>query len=493
MPADHVRPIRGRAAAFVAVAVGVGAALGRSRGGSRAVATGAALLPLGALAAVRAAAARRADRDLKPAAEAEAPMVVVLVPAKDEAAVIGGVLADLAAQDTRPTRIVVIDDGSTDGTGEVARAAIARHGIARWAAVTERRAGPSTKGAALAAADLDGADLVIVLDADARIGRDFISRALGVAAPGGAATARRRMMAPPADRRIGGLGASLHAWLARVQDDEQTVDGWLNVARRTAGGTGELRGNGMVLSADALRAAGGWSADALCEDLEVSTRLGFEGGGRVDWQRHLDVWEQPVLDPTALVGQRLRWAEGAIRRDLRFVWPSLGNRAVSRPRRLDAGLYAAHTLGGLFGAGLWLGGRHGRRAAATLGIGYLVAGFIVATHALGQASPDGAGRGRERRPVSRRAVDVVLFGMLWPLFTGVAWLRLALRSSSPAFAPTRKWGGFAPPVVARAATPAPEATSPPGAIGAAPRRPHRSPTDAGRRETGAPMPVRASP
>ncbi len=52
------------------------------------------------------------------------PAVVAVVPARDEAAVIGRAAASLAAQDYRGAfRVIVVDDGSSDGTAEVARAA----------------------------------------------------------------------------------------------------------------------------------------------------------------------------------------------------------------------------------------------------------------------------------------------------------------------------------------------------------------------------------
>ena len=54
------------------------------------------------------------------------PTVTVVVPARDEAGVIGSALRALAAQDCAGrTKIVVVDDGSTDGTAALAPAALA--------------------------------------------------------------------------------------------------------------------------------------------------------------------------------------------------------------------------------------------------------------------------------------------------------------------------------------------------------------------------------
>nr|WP_294577881.1 glycosyltransferase [uncultured Rhodopila sp.] len=51
-----------------------------------------------------------------------APAVAVVVPARDEAPVIGDSLRSLLAQDYAGTlRVILVDDGSADGTGEIAR------------------------------------------------------------------------------------------------------------------------------------------------------------------------------------------------------------------------------------------------------------------------------------------------------------------------------------------------------------------------------------
>jgi hopene-associated glycosyltransferase HpnB len=59
----------------------------------------------------------------------EWPPVCVVVPARDEAAVLAASLPSLLAQDyPGPAEVFLIDDGSADGTGELARALARRHG-----------------------------------------------------------------------------------------------------------------------------------------------------------------------------------------------------------------------------------------------------------------------------------------------------------------------------------------------------------------------------
>ncbi|WP_210493736.1 glycosyltransferase family A protein [Patulibacter sp. SYSU D01012] len=57
-----------------------------------------------------------------------AARAVVIVPARNEAERVAGCLAALARQ-TVPPRVILVDDGSTDGTGRIAATALARGGL----------------------------------------------------------------------------------------------------------------------------------------------------------------------------------------------------------------------------------------------------------------------------------------------------------------------------------------------------------------------------
>jgi hopene-associated glycosyltransferase HpnB len=63
--------------------------------------------------------------ELSPALPEEAPDVDIIVPARDEAETIGRVIASLAAQEyPGKFRIILVDDGSSDGTADLAAAAV---------------------------------------------------------------------------------------------------------------------------------------------------------------------------------------------------------------------------------------------------------------------------------------------------------------------------------------------------------------------------------
>jgi 1,2-diacylglycerol 3-beta-glucosyltransferase len=238
------------------------------------------------------------------------PRLSVVVAARDEAAVIDRVVIDLLAQEYRSdgeTRfaVLVLDDGSVDGTGpRAARLAAGEPGVVR---VVRREAEPSarTKGGALAfaAPHLSG-EVVVAVDADARIAPDFLARAMRAWQRDPAAAALQvQRRASNADR----------SWFTAAQDEEQLMDMASQCGRWATDGTAELRGNGMFVRRAALEAAGGWSSTALTEDLDLSTRLGVVGE-HVTLAPEVVVEEEAVTRLAELWHQRMRWAEGSLRR-----------------------------------------------------------------------------------------------------------------------------------------------------------------------------------
>ncbi|MBF8289855.1 MAG: Glycosyltransferase family 2 protein, partial [Chloroflexi bacterium] len=270
------------------------------------------------------------------------PSITVLVAGRDEAVVLPQLVADVAAQDHRDPDgkprfdLVIIDDRSIDGTTEAVHAAALTHGLTDVTMVIRREGVDLAdgKGAALTVAQPDhlAGEMVVVLDADARIGPEFLRRLAAYAAAGvDAVTARRRI---------------LHAdssWLAGAQADEQNQDGELQRGRWASGGCSEFRGNGLAIRRSLLAAVGGWRP-ALTEDVDLSSRIAAERGITVAWALDVEVWEEPVHTWTALLRQRLRWSEGAIRRFLLHGRAVMTSRRLSRRARFDFAAYGAQLL-----------------------------------------------------------------------------------------------------------------------------------------------------
>jgi len=354
------------------------------------------------------------------------PIVTVVIAARDEAAVLPALIEDLAAQDHRDPdgtarfEVVVIDDRSTDGTGGAAVAAAHRSGLGGAVRVVRRQGDGlrDGKGAALAAASPDtyrGA-MVVALDADARVGPTFLRQIATYAARGVVAlTARRRL-----------FGAT-ESQLTGAQADEQTQDGELQRGRWASGGCSEFRGNGTTISRDLLVALGGFPADALTEDLDLSSRLAAATGVTVAWALDLEVWEEPVRTWSQLWRQRQRWSEGAIRRFLEHGPAVLRSRHLSFRSRLDFAAYG----GQLVAPPLVIGAVLGAVATGATGMAlalvatYVAAGGVLAFDALRWESTAAGTPGLPER--LGRAVRAALFGFVWLGAVPAAMWRLGTR------------------------------------------------------------------
>jgi 1,2-diacylglycerol 3-beta-glucosyltransferase len=363
------------------------------------------------------------------------PWITVLVPAADESAVIATVVADLVAQHyaaggERRFDVLVLDDGSSDGTGELAL--VAAEPAAEAVTICRREAGtgPRTKGAVLAWAQPQvRGEVVAVIDADAHVAPDFLAGAMAAWSrdPGAAALQVQRR---DANRRTG--------WLTAAQDEEQLMDMASQCGRWSTDGTAELRGNGMLIRRDRLEAVGGWSPTALTEDLEMSTRLTMHGE-RVALAPDVTVVEQAVESVGALWRQRMRWAEGSLRR-LMELGPSLvANRALPRGRRLDfivfigefviPPLFAASIVASLLTVVLpqpadWT-------VPITLFVGYGLGTYLLALAGL-------AASGERSLRILGRSLRGALFLSHWLLVVPAALLRIALWPPTTDFARTAR-------------------------------------------------------
>lgn len=361
----------------------------------------------------------------------ELPRISVVVAARDEAQVIGDVVDDLLAQryhagDEPRFDIVVVDDGSSDGTGRVARDRGASAGGVLRVVRREPGSGPATKGAVLAFAHphLRG-EVIVALDADARIGPDFLSRTMAAWQRDPAADAIQ------VQRRALNAGS----WLTAAQDEEQLMDMASQCGRWATDGTAELRGNGMFVRRAALEAAGGWSASALTEDLDLSTRLGIIGA-HAALAPEVVVGEEAVEHVADLWRQRMRWAEGSLRR-LIELGPRLVGGRLPLTRKLDFVSFAAEfVVPPLFVAAVVaslvtipLPAAADWTVPASLFVGYGLGTFLLAAAGLSAHGVRGAA-------LAGRSLRGSLFLSHWLLVVPAALLRITFGPPTRGFVKT---------------------------------------------------------
>jgi 1,2-diacylglycerol 3-beta-glucosyltransferase len=356
------------------------------------------------------------------------PFVSIVMPARNEATVVGPSVTAVrglayAGPDGAPAfELVVVDDGSADGTGDVARRA---DGPADLRVVRREPGGPRTKGAALAFAMpyLRG-QVVGVIDADTLVERAFLERAMRGWLRDESAAALQVAREP----------RNASSSLTKAQAEEQLMDMASQCGRWATEGTAELRGNGMFVRRDVLESLGGWSDGALTEDLELSTRLS-SAGHHVTLAPEATVREEAVEGLMALWRQRMRWAEGSIRR-LMEHGPALLAGRQPLGRKLDfiafAGeflvppLFVAAVIASLLTIPMptpadWT-------VPVSLFIGYGLGTFVLALAGLAAAGERGL-------PLVGRAARGAVFLSHWLVVVPAALARIAL-GGPPTFVQT---------------------------------------------------------
>jgi len=278
----------------------------------------------------------------------------VVVPAHNEAAVIGSLLKDLAeASRLMPSEIVVIADHCTDETASLARAA----GVT----VAERNEGTGGKGAALRwyldDAPLTDDEALVVLDADNRVPEDLLKRFNDELAAGHSVLQAYLGVSNP-DASPVATASALSYWASNRM---------VQLARRNLGWTADLGGTGMCITSHALEAVGGFGT-SFAEDQELGVKL-FEAGHTVTWLHHLRILDEKPTDARVAVRQRSRWAAGRsqvarqhVPRLLRSGTPAAIDLAIrlAQPSRMGVAVVSALLAGAsalgapTLGFGVWV-------------------------------------------------------------------------------------------------------------------------------------------
>ena len=272
-----------------------------------------------------------------PIAPGSQPLVVVLVPARNEEVVLHETLANLARLQYRGEyRVLVVNDASTDATAQIAD---------EWARldprVRARHRSPAQAGKGKSdvlnyahqtirgwALDSDpwlaghGADdtVLAIVDADGRLEAEALDEVAPYFGDPTVGTVQIGVRIANADTST----------LARMQDMEFVGFSWLvQVARDRLGSSG-LGGNGQFTRLAALNSLAGtaWTPGALTEDLELGLRL-VEAGWRTRFCHTTYVNQQGLEQWRPLLKQRTRWIQGHYQ-----CWKHLIPLATARRARL---------------------------------------------------------------------------------------------------------------------------------------------------------------
>ncbi|WP_216209084.1 glycosyltransferase [Amycolatopsis aidingensis] len=234
------------------------------------------------------------ERALRPEPPPFVPPVSVVVPAHNEAATIVATVRSLVA--TRypaEVEIIVVDDGSTDGTAELV------HGLALPAVRVLRRANAGKPAALNTGVAAARHEILLMVDADT----EFEPETIG------------HLVRPLADQRVGSVSGNtkvgnrdglLGRWqhleyCAGSNLDRQILDA-LECISTVPGAIGAFR-------RQALAEVGGVSADTLAEDTDLTIALS-RAGWRVSYAQRARAWTEVPGTLSGLYRQRYRWSYG---------------------------------------------------------------------------------------------------------------------------------------------------------------------------------------
>ena len=257
--------------------------------------------------------------------------VVFVVPCLNEERVLAPSLERLAGLDHPDVEIVVIDDGSDDGTAEIVRSFPDPRVHLFQRVLPNARQG---KGEALNAAiqhlrtseliaGRSHSDVIVcVMDADGRLDPHALADVMPLFKD-------RRLGAAQIGVRINNRAQNL---LARMQDLEFVL--YTHVfqrGRRHLGSVG-LGGNGQFVRLSALNGLGvsPWSR-SLTEDLDLGVRLLMDGW-ETEFVSTASVHQQGLVDVKRWVKQRTRWFQGHLQSWNLVPWVL---RDLSGTRRAD--------------------------------------------------------------------------------------------------------------------------------------------------------------
>ena len=245
-----------------------------------------------------------------PRADGPTPFVSVLVPAHDEAAVIARSVRAMLAMDYPAFEVIVIDDGSTDGTLD----ALAPLQHDQRLRVLHK---PANEGKAMAMNDalpLSRGEIVLGLDADAEPAPDLLRHIVPhFDSP--------RVAAVTGNPRV----RNTENFLSRLQAVEfSSIISLLRRAQRVWGRVVTVSGVVAAFRRSAMFDVGGFSPDMPTEDIELTWKL-QKRFYDVRYEPHAVCWMTVPLSLRGLYRQRLRWARGLMQvlhrhRDVMTSW-----------------------------------------------------------------------------------------------------------------------------------------------------------------------------
>jgi cellulose synthase/poly-beta-1,6-N-acetylglucosamine synthase-like glycosyltransferase/peptidoglycan/xylan/chitin deacetylase (PgdA/CDA1 family) len=225
------------------------------------------------------------------------PPVSVLIPAYNEEEVIVYTVNSVLESNYPGLEVIVVDDGSTDSTGEFLAQQFSGH-----PAVRVIRQPNHGKSAALSQALAEASSSIIVtIDADTSVEPDAVSKLV------------RHFVNP----RVGAVAGNVKvgnriSWLTRWQALEYVTS--QNLEKRAfdlLDCIPVVPGALSAWRAQAIHDCGGFSADTVAEDTDLTVTI-RRAGWKINYEEEAIGWTDAPETASALIRQRFRWTFGTL-------------------------------------------------------------------------------------------------------------------------------------------------------------------------------------
>jgi peptidoglycan-N-acetylglucosamine deacetylase len=233
------------------------------------------------------------------------PQVAVLIPAYNEEKVIARTIRSALTSDYPNLHVIVIDDGSSDKTLEVARATFAHEEASGRVLILTKPNSGKADALNYGLEHLHGEEIFVGIDADTVVASDAISRLVP------------HFLNPKVGAVAGNakVGNRINLWTRWQALEYITSQNFERRALNTMGAVSVVPGAIGAWRVSAVREAGGFHTDTVAEDADLTMAL-LQLGYRVEYQDLALAYTEAPVNARGLMRQRFRWSFGI----LQSVW-----------------------------------------------------------------------------------------------------------------------------------------------------------------------------
>jgi cellulose synthase/poly-beta-1,6-N-acetylglucosamine synthase-like glycosyltransferase/peptidoglycan/xylan/chitin deacetylase (PgdA/CDA1 family) len=233
------------------------------------------------------------------------PAVAVLIPAYNEEKVIERTIRSALNSTYSNLRVIVIDDGSSDRTLEVARAAFEEEQRSGQVLILTKPNSGKAEALNFGLTFVDTEEVFVGIDADTVIAPDAIARLVP------------HFVNPKVGAVAGNakVGNRVNLWTRWQALEYITSQNFERRALNTLGAVSVVPGAIGAWRTSAVREAGGYHTDTVAEDADLTMAL-LQRGYRVEYEDLALAFTEAPVNANGLMRQRFRWSFGI----LQSVW-----------------------------------------------------------------------------------------------------------------------------------------------------------------------------